>query len=112
MIVQLQEVCVMARNSNTQNKQLGSEYSPKTEVDTQDLEVIKVLRYNATVLKWAVPLALTLLLAMLTGLGWLAKTALMGEIRAVIRPIEQRLDRIEVKQENTIKRLDKLEEKR
>ena len=70
-----------------------------------------MLRYNATVLRVGDTTRADATFGDAHGLV-VSKDRADGEIRAVIRPIEQRLDRIEVKQENTIKRLDKLEEKR
>lgn len=131
MIIEPMEICIMPKKTQPKPaRSLGALYSLPNDLDTQDLEVVKVLRYNAKALKFWAPIVVTLFLAAMTALGWLVKTALMGEINQAINgaiaPIKRdigdmkkgqadlarKVDRIEVKQENTIKRLDKLEDKK
>lgn len=100
-------------------KKQNDDYDPKKGFSTGDLEAIQLLRVNIKVVKrWSAIIAFVLSL-----LGILGYRALVNEIKSVVSPVEkkvvemegkinERLGRIEVKQEGTIKRLDKLEDKR
>lgn len=134
MIVEPVEICIMPKRKTSPkpSQPLGSEYAPlpAKDLDTQDLEVVRVLRLSASALKWGIPIAVTIFLALMTFFGWLAKSALMGEINEAINkgvaPIKRdigeikksqadlarKVERIEVRQEGTIKRLDRIEEKK
>lgn len=78
-------------------------------LESGELDTVKGLRYNLAFLKWLIPLAITLSLGGCAGLGWLAKSALMGEIRGAIqsetnpirqeiRSVERKMDRIDERQ--------------
>ena len=70
-------------------------------LESGELDTVKGLRYNVAFLKWLVPLAITLSLGGCAGLGWLAKSALMGEIRGAIQsettPIRTKIGEVERK---------------
>lgn len=73
-------------------------------VDTGELETIRDLRANMKLAKWLLPIVATLLLGMGGLFAWLAKRALISEIRDVIAPMERKIERMDVRIETIEKR--------
>lgn len=82
------------------------------EVDTGELETIRDLRSNMKIAKWLIPVLVTLFLGFFGLFGWLAKRALVAEIREIVAPIERKLTAIETKVNILERRVEKIEDKR
>jgi hypothetical protein len=87
-------------------------YSAEKDFSTGDIEVVRGLRYNMTVLKWLIPVVVTVVLGLGGLFAWLAKRALVAEIRDLVAPVERKIDRLEVRVEGIEKRMDRVEEKK
>lgn len=87
-------------------------YSAEKDFSTGDLDAVRGLRYNMTVLKWLIPVVVTVVLGLGGLFGWLAKRALVAEIREIVAPIERKLTAIETKVGILERRVEKIEDKR
>lgn len=80
------------------NGAASAEYRGK-DVDTGDLEIIHDLKSNVKLARWLVPILATIFLGFFGLFGWLAKRALVAEIREIVAPLERKIERVEVRVE-------------
>lgn len=85
------------------NGAASADYRGK-DVDTGDLEVIRDLRSNVKLARWLIPILATIFLGTGGLFAWLAKRALVAEIREIIAPMEKKIERMEVRVEAIEKR--------
>lgn len=98
--------------AKVRNRPQDGAYSAEKDFSTGDLDVVRGLRYNMTVLKWLIPVVVTFFLGFFGLIGWLAKRALVAEIRDLVAPIDRKLTTIETKVNILERRVEKIEDKR